>query len=135
MQVKGGAVYPCCFADLLDGDIFKVSSQGGLAMRLVSMGASETSPKVSPCGKWVAFASNVQGNNDVYIVPVNVDGVGVNPPFPSSCTAFTPIDMVCSSFVLLLISVSFAVIWFCKFVKCVLVITSLNSVQAPAPLS
>ena len=54
-----------------DGDIFKVSSQGGLAMRLVSMGANETSPKVSPCGKWVAFASNVQGNNDVYIVPVN----------------------------------------------------------------
>ena len=54
-----------------DGDIFKVSAQGGLAMRLVSMGANETSPKVSPCGKWVAFASNVQGNNDVYIVPVN----------------------------------------------------------------
>ena len=53
-----------------DGDIFKVGAQGGLAMRLVSLGGNESRPKVSPCGKWVAFASDVQGNNDVYIVPV-----------------------------------------------------------------
>lgn len=52
-----------------DGDIFKVSSNGGLAMRLVAMGGNESRPKVSPCGKWVAFASDIQGNNDVYIVP------------------------------------------------------------------
>ena len=54
-----------------DGDIFKVPSNGGLAMRLVSLGGNESRPKVSPCGKWVAFASDIQGNNDVYIVPVD----------------------------------------------------------------
>lgn len=53
-----------------DGDIFRVPVEGGLAMRFVSMGANETMPKVSPDGKYVAFASNVQGNNDVYVVPV-----------------------------------------------------------------
>ena len=53
-----------------DGDIFKVPAQGGLAMRLVSLGGNEGNPKVSPCGKWVAFSSDIQGNNDVYVVPV-----------------------------------------------------------------
>lgn len=53
-----------------DGDIFKVSSEGGLAMRLVSLGGYESHPKVSPDGKYLAFASTVQGNNDVYVVPV-----------------------------------------------------------------
>ena len=53
-----------------DGDIFNVPSKGGLAMRLVSLGGTESNPKVSPCGKYIAFASDIQGNNDVYIVPV-----------------------------------------------------------------
>ena len=53
-----------------NGDIFKVPAEGGLAMSLVSLGGNESSPKVSPCGKWVAFASDVQGNNDIYVVPV-----------------------------------------------------------------
>ena len=54
-----------------DGDIFSVPAEGGLAMRLVSLGGAEISPKISPCGKYVAFASDIQGNNDVYVVPVN----------------------------------------------------------------
>jgi tricorn protease len=53
-----------------DGDIFNVPAKGGLAMRLVSLGGAESNPKVSPCGKYIAFASDIQGNNDVYIVPV-----------------------------------------------------------------
>lgn len=53
-----------------DGDIFRVSAEGGLAMRLISLGGNETSPKVSPDGKYLAFASDIQGNDDVYIVPV-----------------------------------------------------------------
>ena len=54
-----------------DGDIFSVPAEGGLAMRLVSLGGNENSPKASPCGKYLAFASDIQGNNDVYVVPVN----------------------------------------------------------------
>lgn len=53
-----------------DGDIFSVPARGGLAMRLVSLGGNEGNPKVSPCGKYLAFSSDIQGNNDVYVVPV-----------------------------------------------------------------
>ena len=53
-----------------DGDIFSVPAKGGLAMRLVSLGGNEGNPKVSPCGKFIAFSSDIQGNNDVYVVPV-----------------------------------------------------------------
>lgn len=52
-----------------DGDIFSVPANGGLAMRLVSLGGNEGNPKVSPCGKYIAFSSDIQGNNDVYVVP------------------------------------------------------------------
>lgn len=52
-----------------DGDIFKVPSEGGIAMRFISLGATEIEPKVSPDGKWIAFSSDIQGNYDVYIVP------------------------------------------------------------------
>jgi len=52
-----------------DGDIFNVPAEGGMAMRFVSLGAIESHPKVSPDGKWVAFASNIQGNYDIYVVP------------------------------------------------------------------
>lgn len=53
-----------------DGDIFTVSSEGGTAMRLVSLGGNENYPSVSPDGKLLAFSSDINGNNDVYIVPV-----------------------------------------------------------------
>lgn len=54
-----------------DGDIFKVGSEGGTAMRLVSMGGNENYPAISPDGKYLAFSSDINGNNDVYVVPVN----------------------------------------------------------------
>ena len=52
-----------------DGDIFTVPAEGGLAVRLVSLGGVEGNPKVSPDGRYIAFSSTVQGSNDVYIVP------------------------------------------------------------------
>ena len=53
-----------------DGDIFRVGADGGTAMRLVSLGGNESYPSVSPDGKLLAFSSDINGNNDVYIVPV-----------------------------------------------------------------
>lgn len=53
------------------GDIFKVASNGGLALKVVSMGGIESNPRVSPDGKYMAFSSNEQGNNNVYVVPVD----------------------------------------------------------------
>ena len=52
------------------GDIFKVPSDGGLALRVVSMAGIESNPRVSPDGKYLAFSSNETGNNNVYVVPV-----------------------------------------------------------------
>ena len=54
-----------------EGDLWKVSSNGGEAFRLTAMQGVETDPSVSPDGKWLAFTSNQYGNNDVYIMPLN----------------------------------------------------------------
>jgi tricorn protease len=37
---------------------------------LTSAIGAETSPKISPNGKWVAFSGQYDGNTDVYIVPI-----------------------------------------------------------------
>ena len=52
------------------GDIYRVPVTGGTAVCVVNAGGVETKPKISPDGKFLAFASDVQGNNDVYVVPV-----------------------------------------------------------------
>jgi tricorn protease len=54
-----------------EGDLWKVSSNGGDAHRLTAMQGVETNPSVSPDGKWLAFSSDQYGNNDVYIMPLN----------------------------------------------------------------
>ena len=51
-----------------EGDIWKVAATGGQALRVTAMTGYETRPRVSPDGKWLAFSSNEQGNNNVYIV-------------------------------------------------------------------
>jgi tricorn protease len=53
-----------------EGDLWKVSSNGGDAFRLTAMNGTETNPSVSPNGKWLAFSSNQFGNNDVYVMPL-----------------------------------------------------------------
>lgn len=52
------------------GDIFRVATKGGLALKVISMGGIESDPKVSPDGKLLAFSSNEQGNKNVYVVPL-----------------------------------------------------------------
>lgn len=52
------------------GDLWRVSSDGGEAARITAMDGTETDPSVSPNGKWLAFTSNQYGNNDVYIMPI-----------------------------------------------------------------
>lgn len=53
-----------------DGDIYRVPSDGGQATAVITMKGDQDHPLVSPDGKWLAFSSNIQGNNDVYVVPV-----------------------------------------------------------------
>ncbi|WP_133639822.1 S41 family peptidase [Sphingobacterium paludis] len=53
-----------------EGDLWKVSSGGGVALRLTAMEGNEISPRISPDGKWLAFSSNQNGNMDVYTMPL-----------------------------------------------------------------
>ena len=53
-----------------EGDLWKTDIDNPLAVRLTAMQGEETSPRVSPDGKWLAFSSNQFGNNDVYIMPL-----------------------------------------------------------------
>src|SRR5690554_4478104 len=51
-----------------DGDIWKVSVQGGEALRITALEGIESRPRVSPDGKHLAFTSNQFGNADVFLL-------------------------------------------------------------------
>ena len=51
------------------GDIYKVSSQGGAAVRLTSQDSYECSPVWSRDGRQIAFASDRHGNFDIFAMP------------------------------------------------------------------
>ena len=53
-----------------DGDIYRVPVGGGQATAVMTMPGVQDAPLVSPDGKWLAFSSDIQGNNDVYVVPL-----------------------------------------------------------------
>jgi tricorn protease len=54
-----------------EGDLWKVGVNDGQAVRLTAMQGYETSPRVSPDGKWIAFTGRQTGNPDIYIMSVN----------------------------------------------------------------
>ncbi|MCF8364584.1 MAG: PDZ domain-containing protein [Bacteroidales bacterium] len=54
------------------GDIWKVTSDGGIAQRLTFNDGEEQNPKFSNDGKLIAFTGEYDGNPDVYVM--NADG-------------------------------------------------------------
>ena len=52
-----------------EGDLWKVPSSGGTALRLTAMDGNESYPRISPDGKWIAFSASQFGNSDVYVMP------------------------------------------------------------------
>jgi Tol biopolymer transport system component/C-terminal processing protease CtpA/Prc len=54
-----------------EGDLWKADVSNGQASRLTAMQGYETSPRVSPDGKWIAFTGRQYGNADIFIMPVN----------------------------------------------------------------
>ena len=54
-----------------EGDLWKASLGDGNATRLTAMQGYETSPRVSPDGKWIAFTGRQYGNGDVFVMAVN----------------------------------------------------------------
>lgn len=53
-----------------EGDLWKAAVADGKATRLTAMQGYETSPRVSPDGKWIAFTGRQYGNADIYIMPL-----------------------------------------------------------------
>jgi tricorn protease len=51
------------------GDLWLVSTEGGVARRITTSPGVETWPKFSPDGKWIAFSADYDGNMDVYVMP------------------------------------------------------------------
>lgn len=54
-----------------EGDLWKAGMNEKQATRLTAMQGYETSPRVSPDGKWIAFTGRQFGNADVFVIPVN----------------------------------------------------------------
>lgn len=54
-----------------EGDLWKAEVNNGLASRLTAMQGYETSPRVSPDGRWLAFTGRQFGNADVFVMPLN----------------------------------------------------------------
>ena len=54
-----------------DGDLWVASRDGTAARRITTHDGTETSPRFSPDGEWLAFTGEYDGNADVYIVPVD----------------------------------------------------------------
>ncbi len=53
------------------GDIWKAPQQGGRAIRLTAHPGLELFPKFSPDGKWIAFTGQYDGDEQVYVIPVD----------------------------------------------------------------
>ncbi|WP_437919487.1 S41 family peptidase [Sphingobacterium sp. LRF_L2] len=53
-----------------EGDLWKMSSSGGIASRLTAMEGNEIAPRISPDGKWLSFSSDQNGNLDIYVMPL-----------------------------------------------------------------
>ncbi|HEY0356501.1 MAG TPA: S41 family peptidase [Flavisolibacter sp.] len=54
-----------------EGDLWRADVNSGQAFRLTAMQGYETSAKVSPDGKWIAFTGRQYGNPDVFVMPLN----------------------------------------------------------------
>lgn len=57
------------------GDIWIVSSKGGEAKRITVHKAYETNPRFSADGKKIFFSSNRYGNNDLFVIELNGNGI------------------------------------------------------------
>ncbi len=63
-------IYGDTVAFCYGGDLWKAPATGGIAVRLTAHPGKELFPKFSPDGKWIAFTGQYDGDEQVYIIPV-----------------------------------------------------------------
>ena len=51
------------------GDLWRAAASGGAATRLTSHPGMELFPKFSPDGRWIAFTGQLDGDEQVYVMP------------------------------------------------------------------
>lgn len=97
---QGGALgfyrYPALHGDLIvfaaEGDLWRVSAEGGVAHRLTTHAAEETDPVISPDGSTIAFTARYEGPTELYTMPIE-GGLPVRRTYesdPSRATTWTP---------------------------------------------
>lgn len=52
-----------------DDDLWRVGTQGGVAVRLTAGLSEPATPCVSPCGQWLAFAGRDEAHSEVWLMP------------------------------------------------------------------
>ena len=57
-------------AFLYAGDLWVANRDGSGARRLTTHVGTESNPRFSPDGRWIAFSGQYDGNTDVFLVPV-----------------------------------------------------------------
>jgi tricorn protease len=67
--------YPALNEDMIifttEGDLWKVSVNGGVAQRLTTHHGMETNAAFSPDGKWIAFSGQYEGPTEIYTMAVD----------------------------------------------------------------
>ena len=76
--------YPAIHGDTIvftaEGDLWRVSVNGGIAQRLTTHPAEESRAAISPDGKTIAFSAAYEGPTEVYTVPID-GGIPVRQTF------------------------------------------------------
>ncbi len=88
--------YPALHGDTIvfaaEGDLWKVSAEGGVARRLTTHHSEETDPVISPDGQTLAFTARYEGPAELYTMPL-AGGVPVRHTYEadaSVATTWTP---------------------------------------------
>ena len=73
-QQRGYYQSPALHGDTLvfmsEGDLWRANANGGTAVRLTTHPEVESSPILSPDGKWIAFQANYDGPSEVYMMSI-----------------------------------------------------------------